>query len=84
MAISITDYDGAGSYSLDLMSANTATFTSVDIETFATTGVTAISGSIEITVDGDRINGTFDFDGEGNDNITASVTGDFSVIPAIN
>jgi len=84
MAISITDYDGAGTYSLDLLSANTATFTSVDTQTFATTGVTAVSGTIEVTVDGDRVNGTFDFDGEGNDDITAEVTGEFSVIPAIN
>jgi len=81
MSMSITDYDGAGSYSLEITSANTMTFTSVDTETFATTGVTAVSGSINITVSGDVINGTFDFDGEGNNDIAASVTGEFSVTP---
>ena len=81
ISMSITDYDGAGSYSLEITSANTMTFTSVDTETFATTGVTAVSGSINITVSGDVINGTFDFDGEGSNDITASVTGEFSVTP---
>lgn len=79
MTISITEFTGAGSYSLALTSSNTATFTSVNTTTFETTGVTAISGTIEVTVSGDVINGTFNFDGEGTNNIQASVTGDFSV-----
>ena len=79
MSIAITDYDGAGSYSLAVTSSNTATFTAVNTTTFETTGVTAVSGSIEVTVSGDVINGTFTFDGEGNNDIQASVTGEFSV-----
>jgi hypothetical protein len=75
----ITGYDGAGTYSLDPTSSNTAAFISVDTETFQTTGVTATSGSVEITLNGDVINGTFDYDGEGSNDITASVTGEFSV-----
>lgn len=82
MSIGIPEYDGAGSYSLAITSANSATFTSVEVDgqNFSSTGVTAISGNIEITVDGDVINGTFEFDGEGNNDITADVTGKFSVI----
>ncbi|MEQ6166528.1 DUF6252 family protein [Ekhidna sp. MALMAid0563] len=81
MSIAITDYDGGGTYSLAITSSNTATFTSVDTQSFETTGVTAISGSIEITVNGDVINGAFNFDGEGNDDIQAEVSGEFSVTP---
>lgn len=83
MSMAITSYDGAGSYSLNIGAANTATFTSVNTSTFETTGVTAVSGSIEITVSGDVINGTFNFDGEGNNDVQASVTGEFSVIPEV-
>ncbi|WP_462248275.1 DUF6252 domain-containing protein [Ekhidna sp.] len=81
MSISIASYDGAGSYSLNIGNSNTATFTSVNTSTFETTGVTAVSGSIEITVSGDTINGTFSFDGEGNNDVQASVSGEFSVTP---
>ncbi len=81
MAISIVSFDGAGTYSLEIASSNTATFTSVNTSTFETTGITAISGSIEVTVSGDVINGTFSFDGEGSDDIQAEVTGQFSVTP---
>ena len=82
MSIGIPEYDGAGSYSLAITSVNSATFTSVEVngQNFSTTGVTAISGSIEITVNGDVINGAFNFDGEGNDDIQADVSGEFSVI----
>lgn len=81
MSISITDYSGAGTYSLNIGSSNTATFTSVNTTTFETTGVTAISGSIEVTVSGDVVNGTFSFDGEGSNDVQAEVTGQFSVTP---
>ena len=81
MALSITEFNGAGSYSLALTSSNTATFTSVNTTTFQTTGVTAVSGTIEVTVSGDVINGTFNFDGEGSNDIQASATGEFSVTP---
>lgn len=81
MAISIVNFDGAGTYSLEITSSNTATFTSVNTTTFETTGVTAVSGSIEVTVSGDVINGTFSFDGEGSDDIQAEVSGQFSVTP---
>lgn len=79
MAISIVDFDGAGTYSLEVTSSNTATFTSINTTTFETTGVTATSGSIEVTVSGDVINGSFSFDGQGTNDIQASVTGQFSV-----
>lgn len=79
MTLAITDYDGAGTYSLAITSSNTASFVSIDTETFASTGVTATSGSIEVTVSGDVINGTFSFDGEGADDIQATVEGSFSV-----
>ncbi|WP_436517180.1 DUF6252 family protein [Ekhidna sp. To15] len=81
MAISIVNFDGAGTYSLEITSSNTATFTSVNTTTFETSGVTAVSGSIEVTVSGDVINGTFSFDGEGSDDLQAEVSGQFSVTP---
>ncbi|WP_420575625.1 DUF6252 family protein [Ekhidna sp.] len=80
MNIAIPDFTGKGTYSLAITTANTATFTQIDTETFQPTGVTATSGSIEISESGTTINGTFDFTGEGNNDITADVTGKFSVI----
>lgn len=79
MNLAITEYTGVGTYSLDITSANTASFTQIDTETFESTGVTAISGSIEVTSEGDVVKGTFEFDGEGSNDVTASVTGKFSV-----
>ncbi|MEP1032802.1 hypothetical protein [Ekhidna sp.] len=79
MAISIINFDGAGSYSLAITSNNTATFTSVNTSTFETTGVTATSGNIEVTVSGNVISATFSFSGEGNNDVQAEVTGQFSV-----
>lgn len=81
MAISISDFDGAGTYNLSITSSNSATFTSINTTTFESTGVTAISGTVEVTVSGDVINGTFSFDGEGSNDIQAEVSGQFSVTP---
>lgn len=81
MNLTINQYEGAGTYDLNITSVNNATYTSVEIDgqTITTTAITAISGSVEITVNGDVINGTFEFDAEGPDEIQADVTGQFSV-----
>lgn len=83
MTLGITEYDGAGTYSLDIQSINTASFVSVtlDGQTPDTKGFTATSGSVEITLDGDTINGTFSFNGEGNDGTIEVTKGTFSVTP---
>lgn len=86
--IAIGAYDGPGTYEFGITTGNTATFsqTTVDVSNptdFENLSFTALSGSVEVSENGDSYEGTFTFSAQGNDETTVEVTeGSFNASPA--